>query len=201
MLNSQNKIEQFITSGILELYCLGLLSPQERTEVESLTTQHTQLKEELLRVDETLNAIAMAESINPPVNMRNKVILAIEAAELGLPPLLSQLSTVNEWEQYLKENSIGPPPGSRDPLWVDLPSSANVISYAAWAPKGMAIEEEHEDEEERLLMLKGACNITANGITTTYHEGDLITIPPLTWHKAESCSDDLMVLIGQRVKV
>ena len=154
----------------------------------------------ILRIEETFEAIAATETIIPPVNMRSKVMLSIEAAELGLPPLLSQLSTVDEWVQYLKENKFGPSDGSNDPMWIDLPSSPSVISYAAWAPKGMALEEEHDEEEERLLMLRGSCNITVNGITTTYYEGDIVFIPARTWHKAEASSDELMVLIGQRIR-
>lgn len=193
------EVEQFIGSGILELYCLDFLSSEERAKVEQMAKLHPVVKNELIKVEETLLAKAESESVMPPNRMRNKVLLAIEAAELGLPPLLSGVSSVLEWLIYLGENKIGPEPGTSDLLWVDLPSSSNVVSYAVWAPKGVAVEEEHAEEEERLLMIKGSCNITVEGSTTTYHEGEMVFIPKGTLHRAEACSDEMMVLIGQRV--
>ncbi len=194
------KVDQFIASGILELYCLGALSNREQEEVQQMIALHPAINEELQKVEETLHAKATSENLIPPGNLRNKILLGIEAAELGLPPLLSQVSSVNDWLEYLDKNNVGPKPGSQDLLWVDLPSSDNITSYAVWAPKGVAVEEEHADEEERLLMLKGRCKITANGITTFYNEGELVHIPAGTLHKAEAASEGLMVLIGQRVK-
>lgn len=195
-----NEVEDFIASGMLELYCLGMANEAEKAEVQLMCSLHKSIREELQRVEERLISKAEYEAITPPENMRHKVMLGIEAAELGLPPLLSKVSSVNEWLNYLQENKIGPVPGAVDLLWVDLPSTPGVVSYAVWAPKGVAVEEEHADEIEHLLMLKGSCHVTIDGITNTYHQGDLVIIPAQKLHRAEAASDGLMVLIGQRVK-
>ena len=193
-------IEQFIESGMLELYCLNRLNNAELREVERMAALHPAVKSELEKIEDTLADKALQESKTTPDSLRYKMQLSIEAASLGLPPLLSKVSDVNEWDQYLREENIYPSEVENF-LWVDLPSSDKVITYAVWAEKGVTVEESHADEDERLLMLQGACFITVNGITTQYRTGDLVHIPAKTFHKAESCSDELMVLVGQRLKI
>ena len=51
-------VNEYISSGIIELYAMGALSPQEMTEVEQMAASHPEIAMELSRVQESLNDYA-----------------------------------------------------------------------------------------------------------------------------------------------
>ena len=193
------EVEDIISSGLLELYCFGLASSEEMEQVQTMKDKYVKVRDEIALIEATINARIVQEGIKPSDSAKERLMLSFTAAELGLPALLSQVSSIDEWLNYLEQNNIRLNPGIPY-LWTELPSTPDLVSYAVWAPKGMNVEEEHDDEEERLLMLSGTCNISINGAVTEYCAGDFIVIPEKTWHKAESTSE-MMVLVGQRIKL
>lgn len=62
-------IEAYISSGILELYVLGELSPEERQEVELYASKNPEVKRALDAVEQEMMAmdLALAESVDPSV--------------------------------------------------------------------------------------------------------------------------------------
>ncbi|MFL9843339.1 anti-sigma factor [Flavobacterium rhizosphaerae] len=62
-------IEEYIESGILELYVFGLLSEAENTEIYSLSQQHTAIAEEILSIEKAV--INLSYSISPNLSSAN----------------------------------------------------------------------------------------------------------------------------------
>lgn len=67
-------INQYIASGILEDYVLNKVSAQEMQEVECLSHIYPEIKSELTRLQEGLEKIAIAATVDPPVSLKEKVM-------------------------------------------------------------------------------------------------------------------------------
>jgi anti-sigma-K factor RskA len=76
-------IKDYISSGIIELYVMGLCSPEEEKELEQLRLQHPALHEAILRYEEELESKMLQESTMPPSEV-DKVILK-KLKSLGTP--------------------------------------------------------------------------------------------------------------------
>ncbi len=58
-------IKEYIASGILELYVLNQLSPEEIAEVESLSTQHTEIAQEIHEISLGLEKYGKLMAVTP----------------------------------------------------------------------------------------------------------------------------------------
>ncbi|SDY88440.1 anti-sigma factor [Hymenobacter psychrophilus] len=71
-------VQHYIESGILEEYALGVLSADERAEVERVARQEPAVSRELAAVINGLDIYAEAHALAPPVGMRERVLQAWE---------------------------------------------------------------------------------------------------------------------------
>lgn len=76
-------IEEYITSGVLELYAMGGLSAAEAQEVEAMAQQHPQVRQEIASIYEALEALATSGQIAPRPELKSSILQTI-AAEEGL---------------------------------------------------------------------------------------------------------------------
>ena len=67
-------IKAYIESGILELYVLGDVTPQEKLEVEAMAAKHPAIKAELEEIEKSLELYAEANAIEPDENQRDRVL-------------------------------------------------------------------------------------------------------------------------------
>lgn len=65
--------EQYISSGILELYAMGVLPPAEAAEVEVMLRQHPELLQELQHIQNSLENLAGAQALTPPPQLKEKI--------------------------------------------------------------------------------------------------------------------------------
>lgn len=70
-------IKEYISSGIIESYVLGLASEQERREFEQLCLQYPELVAARNEFEEKLEKQAFQHAIVPPVTLKEKVLNAI----------------------------------------------------------------------------------------------------------------------------
>jgi anti-sigma-K factor RskA len=68
------KLEEYISSGILEAYALGELSDNERAQVEKHLEQYPALREELSKIEQTQEELLMASAVAPRASLKNKII-------------------------------------------------------------------------------------------------------------------------------
>ncbi|MEO6221544.1 MAG: hypothetical protein ABIO81_14010, partial [Ginsengibacter sp.] len=66
-------IKDTISSGLLELYALGLASPEQTDEVETIIAQHHEVKLELEEIQKSLETYAQAHAVEPPASVREKI--------------------------------------------------------------------------------------------------------------------------------
>ncbi len=73
-------IQEYISSGILESYALGMLSDVERQEVEQVISQNPEIKLELLAIEEAMESYAQMQAMTPPADVEGKILAKIASA-------------------------------------------------------------------------------------------------------------------------
>ena len=73
-------IQEYISSGIVESYVLGLADAGERAEFEQLCKKHPELVKARELFEESLEKHALANAVAPPAAARLKVMAAIQDA-------------------------------------------------------------------------------------------------------------------------
>ena len=197
-------IKEIIESGIIEMYCLGVASEDEKKLVDSLASKHPEIQREIHSINLALSFYASAYETSPSEKLKDKIIQQVLLSDkavdqLVLPPRITMNSSIEEWITYIENNNIQSPSDFDTFHVCELPSNEKQNTYLAWAKKGAILEESHSDEDEFLLMLSGRCCVTINGKVTYYEKGGIVFIPKNTVHRAEALSDELMLLVGQRI--
>ena len=195
-------IKTYISSGIVEQYCLGMLSDTERTVVEGYAAEFPSIKDEIDRITDAMESYALANPIQPTSSVKARVLLAAYQTEAGagkaFPPLIIDNSVTDDFRQWLDGVNIPPPGESFDNLsFYDLPSTEAVTNFMIWAKEGHD-EEEHNEFREFIVILEGHCDMYMNGEKKHYKTGEIIRIPPFVPHYAVVTSDLPMVAIVQR---
>ncbi len=67
-------VQSYLESGILELYVLGDVTPQEKQQVEEMMAAHPVIKIEVDEIERTMEKYAMANAVEPSANLQNKVL-------------------------------------------------------------------------------------------------------------------------------
>ncbi|MEQ8424897.1 MAG: anti-sigma factor [Cyclobacteriaceae bacterium] len=70
-------IKEYISSGILEAYVLGDVTSSERVEIEQNLSKYPELKEELDRVERTVEEFTMTAAVQPSDVVRRKVLAVV----------------------------------------------------------------------------------------------------------------------------
>ena len=70
-------IHEYISSGILEAYALGELAAQDRSEVEKNLALYPQLREELVRIEETQEVLLLRTAIQPRSIVKDQLFAKI----------------------------------------------------------------------------------------------------------------------------
>jgi anti-sigma-K factor RskA len=71
-------IQDYIASGIIENYVLGLADAKERYEFERLCEQHPELEQARIAFEKTLEQHAMDNAIPPPAGIKQQVMDTIQ---------------------------------------------------------------------------------------------------------------------------
>jgi len=91
--------KEFIDSGILELYALGMLSPAQQAEVERMCAQHAEVKDELAVVEASMEAIDSELGIASPPLLKKNLFAALpeQATPLRTIKYSQSESTRGSW--------------------------------------------------------------------------------------------------------
>lgn len=70
-------IKAYMETGILELYVLGDITPQEKLQVEEMAAKHPLIKAELEEIELSMELYAQENAIEPAEALRNRVLGSI----------------------------------------------------------------------------------------------------------------------------
>lgn len=192
----------YIASGILESYCLGLVTKAERVEVEQYAKQYPEIREELAEINDSLEMYAFEKGVEPAASVKTKVLLRVYEQQCGAgkmyPPLIKENTVAGDFKKWIDINKITEPAGPFDNLTTAyLPSTDVVTNFIVWAKKGHE-QEEHNEYYEFIVILKGHCDMYFGATKKHYNTGDIIIIPPHIPHSAVITSEEPMVALVQR---
>ncbi|MFN3784807.1 MAG: anti-sigma factor domain-containing protein [Spirosomataceae bacterium] len=71
-------VNEYISSGILEEYVLGVVSDQERREVQCLSKIYPEIELELRKLEESMGSYLGLYAKEPPVSLKNKIFAQMD---------------------------------------------------------------------------------------------------------------------------
>ena len=77
-------IKDIISSGLLELYVLGMASEQETAEVNALAKQYPEITAEITAIESSLESYARAYAVQPAPAVKEKIFASIGNRESGI---------------------------------------------------------------------------------------------------------------------
>lgn len=124
-------IESYISSGILELYVAGALSPAEAVEVKAMAKLYPKIRAEIDAIDETFQQAVLAGARKPRPELRQRVLDRIyqEENKANGPATIHPINAdpkpapENRWQRYLVAASL---------LFVLMSSAAAVYFNIQW---------------------------------------------------------------------
>lgn len=111
---------EYIESGILESYVLGMLSHDENVEVQAMAARHPEVKAAILELEKTLEELGQAYSVSPDPALKQTIL---EAAFAGDNPDSGHSQTV----RTLKNDDSSPGSGSSRSTLSFMAIAASVV--------------------------------------------------------------------------
>lgn len=71
------KVQEYIESGILSVYVLGIATEEERAEVEQMAAIYPEIREELYSLQASMNEYASQFELQPPQELKERVMKSI----------------------------------------------------------------------------------------------------------------------------
>lgn len=196
-------LQPYIASGILELYVLDLLSPDEKIGVERMLKVYPTLKNEVLAIENALENYAHVNAIKPNKKIEKEIVEIVNNLSLESCISFEQLPRINAYSNYLnwlplieqiKPNKI------EGGIFTKVLKYNDEISQVLVVSEINIPEEVHEDELESFLILEGNCECIVSGKSRFMGPGDFMAIPLYEPHDVIVKSKQVTAIL-QRVKI
>ncbi len=200
-----NKAIDYINSGILELYVLGMTSAEETFEVNEMALKYREVRDEIEEITNALEIDAAKTPLTPSETIRPFLLAVIDYSErlkngepITFPPLLTKDSKIIDFEEWTSRADMVFPEDC-DNMFAKLigysPEASTAISWI----KSYSPVEVHTNELERFLILEGTCDITIGEDIHRLKAGDFLSIPLHIAHSLVVTSNVPCKVILQRV--
>lgn len=94
-------VQEYISSGIVESYVLGLASPDEQREFEQICQHYPEVLEARMAFEKSLEEQAMKNAIAPPGALREKIrTAALKSPATKIIPVYSTPAARISWVKY-----------------------------------------------------------------------------------------------------
>ncbi|MBL7912715.1 MAG: cupin domain-containing protein [Bacteroidia bacterium] len=198
-------INEYINSGILEMYVLGLTSAEENGEVEKLAASHFEIAKEIEDISKALMIYSQTASpaIDPTVKpMIMATIDYTERIKAGekptVPPILNDNSKISDFAQWLNRQDMATPEDAEDIEIKIIGHQKNAMTAIVWI-KDATPYEVHDHEYEKFLILEGACDIITDNKIYHMVAGDYFAVPLHMGHTVKVTSKIPCKVILQRI--
>jgi mannose-6-phosphate isomerase-like protein (cupin superfamily) len=200
-----SNISEYIESGILEMYVLGITSPEESREVESMAQKHPEVRSELNTISKNLELYSELHAVKPSPTIKPFLMASIDYSERlkkgekpSYPPQLNEYSKIRDYKEWLEREDMNLPSDFSNFHAKIIGNTPEMITAVIWIGK-MAPPEVHKDEHEKFLILEGTCEITVGEKVHSLKAGDYFPIPLHETHMVKVTSDVPCKAILQRI--
>ena len=201
MPNPQN----FINSGILELYVLGKTDEVENREVLMMSATHIEVFDEIVAIEKSLEKYALAHSVAIDINVKPFILATIDftdrmmSGELPtIPPLLNEHSILEDYSPWLDRSDMVLPVDFEEIHARIIGYNTEALTAIIWLKNGSPTEI-HDDEFEKFLIVEGTCTITIDKENFYLKSGDVLSIPLFKEHYLKVTSSIPCKAILQRI--
>jgi mannose-6-phosphate isomerase-like protein (cupin superfamily) len=195
-------IKNYIESGILEEYCLGLLSQDDQAVVHQMCLSFPEAKQRLAIIEDTLENWASARAVMPDSSLKQRILDSFDFPEQAIQFDLNNLPTVDEHSNYNSWlGTVGhliPEEPSED-FFCSVLRHDEQFSQMLVISKIDVPEETHDAIFESFLILKGRCECTVGDNVFTLKEGDFIEIPLFQPHNVKVLSPYVVAILQHQL--
>lgn len=200
-----NTVNDYINSGVLELYVLGMVSDEEIAQVNEMASKHQEIFLEIEEITRALEIDASKTELTPSDTIKPYLLAVVDyterlksGEEMTFPPLLTKESKIIDFAEWTSRADMVLPEDF-DNMYAKLigytPEASTAISWI----KTNSPFEVHTNEYERFLILEGSCDITIANEVHQLVAGDFISIPLHIGHSLLVTSSVPCKVILQRV--
>lgn len=201
------KINDYLQSGMIESYVLGLVSPSEAKEVEKMAAANDEVRAAIDEFSKILEQQALSNAIAPGPLMKPMVMAAInyiDRREKGepasFPPMLHEGSKITDYKEWLTRPDMLIPSEIKNVYARVIGYTPAVTTAIVWI-KNTAPAEVHTKEVEKFLIAEGTCEIIIEEDVYRLSPGDFFIIPLFKSHSIKVTSNIACKAILQRVAV
>lgn len=192
-------LQDYIESGILELYVLDQLDAAERAEVERMISVFSEIKAEFDQIEKAMEKYAAAHAIQPHVRVKEKLHKTISNLEkekemnLSDLPLITNFSDHTKWLELVKE--MLPQTLPKDGIFTHIIRQSDKVVQILIVASTDIPDEVHEESHESFLILKGKCKCTVGTDVRFMEQGDFMAIPLYEHHDVEILSENVVAIL------
>lgn len=197
---------EYIESGILESYVMGVASDIEREEVEMMAAGNADIRKEIDSISDALEKYAMRHAIDPSPVVKPLLMATIDYFEriksgepISYPPELHENSRPEDYFSWLNRPGFNFSGSDENNLFAKIIGyTPRMITAILWM-KQETPSEIHHNEHERFLILEGNCDIIIGDKSHHLVPGDYFAIPLHEYHQVKVTSITACKAILQRV--
>ncbi|MFM9909775.1 MAG: cupin domain-containing protein [Chitinophagaceae bacterium] len=198
MMNEQ----QYIDTGILNDYCLGLLNKEQQEQVEENMKLYPVIRVEVDAINSTLEQYATSYQTLPAENLKERIWKALEnitreeRISFSDLPLLTKFSDSKNWLKLIRPLLIEKVAGQEFFIKV-LRDDKEALQSLVWSSVNYP-DEVHDDMQESFIVLEGSCECFIGKQVIRMGPGDFMEIPMHTHHDVKLLSPYLMAIVQRR---
>lgn len=200
-----NSVAEYIQSGILEMYVLGVTSQAETREVEEMAVKHPEIQKEIEAIMRAMEKYADSHALAPHQAIKPLLLASIDYQErlkngeaMSFPPELNAGSKIEDYKEWLDRKDMILPDHFEDFHARIIGYTPQMTSAIVWI-KYMAPDEVHDKEYEKFLIVEGTCEITIGEEVHKLKAGDYLPIPLHVSHYVKVTSEIPCKIILQRI--
>ena len=196
-------LEEYISTGILEEYCLNLLDPEQKQQVEKIAQEYPIVHARISLINAAILKMRTSPDASLPSDIKEKTWDLLQNSHLEKImdpqrlPLINSYSDINQWRPFVQSQL---PKELNDSCYLKILREDEKISQEIVWTKNDRPEEIHDNERESLLILEGICECEVGGKIIQLKAGDYFEMPPNVPHTMRLRTPELLALV-QRVKI
>lgn len=197
--------KDYIDSGLLELYVLGLTDEQESEQIKCKAEAHPEIQFEINQISNALLQFSSNIAPTPSATLRTAIFGTIDFMERKkqgeatmFPPILNKNSKIKDFESWISKPELQLSNDYVESFAKIIASNESVTTMIVWLTT-IAPPELHHTQFERFLIIEGSCEITIGNDINYLQKGDYIEIPLHIEHHLKVTSLVPCKVILQRV--
>ncbi|HEY4150188.1 MAG TPA: cupin domain-containing protein [Chitinophagaceae bacterium] len=195
-------VQAYILSGIIEDYCLGLLSVEDISQVEQNAALYPVVRMEIQAFRRVLEHYVLPHTVPVPDALKDKVIglinnLAKERSGGTELPLINKYSHRESWLRIVKPLLPETPPDGF--FGRMLRNDERVFQTIIWSSHDIP-DEVHTDTHESFIVLEGECECCLGDEIIKLGPGGFLEIPLHTRHSVKTFGEPVLAVV-QRLQL